>query len=129
MKPSNYYNKIAESYDRTRWLTAPIAEEVANFIIDLVSATPDTSFLEPGVGTGLNVIPLVKHGYSVTGIDISPEMLDCFRQKLGKVPSNLQLIHADASRLLFQDHSFDVVLTVHMLHAVSDWKALPEKWV
>jgi ubiquinone/menaquinone biosynthesis C-methylase UbiE len=51
-------------------------------------------------------------------------MLDCFRQKIGEVPSNLQLIHADASRLLFPDRSFDVVLTVHMLHAVFDWQTL-----
>ncbi len=123
MKQDNYYNKIADLYDHTRWLTEPVAEEVTDFILDLVGATSDTSFLEPGVGTGLNVIPLVKRGYSVTGIDISQEMLARFRQKLGEVPSNLQLICADASRLLFP-RSFDVVLTVHMLHAVSDWKAL-----
>lgn len=124
MKQDNYYNKIASLYDRTRWLTEPVAEGVADFILDLVGAAPNTSFLEPGVGTGLNVIPLVKRGYSVTGIDISQEMLDCFGQKLGIVPSNLQLIHADASRLMFPECSFDVVLTVHMLHAVADWKAL-----
>lgn len=124
MKQSSYYNKIADCYDRTRWLTAPVAEEVTDFILDLVGAMPDTSFLEPGVGTGLNVIPLVKRGYSVTGIDISQEMLDYFWQKLGEVPSNLHLIHADASRLLFPEGSFDVVLTVHMLHAVADWKVL-----
>jgi ubiquinone/menaquinone biosynthesis C-methylase UbiE len=124
MKQTNYYNKIAESYDRTRWLSEPVAAEVVDFILKLVGATPDTAFLEPGVGTGLNVIPLVKRGYPVTGIDISQEMLDRFRQKLGEVPSNLQLIHADASRLLFPDRSFDVGLTVHILHAVADWKVL-----
>ncbi len=124
MKQDNYYNKIASLYGHTRWLTEGVAEEVTNFIEDLVGAAPNTSFLEPGVGTGLNIIPLVKRGYSVTGIDISQEMLDCFGQKLGIVPSNLQLIHADASRLMFPECSFDVVLTVHMLHAVANWKAL-----
>jgi hypothetical protein len=55
MKPSNYYNEIADFYDRTRWLTEPVAEEVADFILVLVDATPDTAFLEPGAGTGLLV--------------------------------------------------------------------------
>lgn len=121
-KPNNYYDKIAHVYDQTRWLTESIAEEVADFILELVNATPETSFLEPGVGTGLNVLPFVKRSYSVTGIDVSPEMLDQFKQKLEKIPSNLKLINANASQLPFSDQSFDVVLTVHMLHTVSSQK-------
>jgi ubiquinone/menaquinone biosynthesis C-methylase UbiE len=96
VKKMNYYDSIAQIYDQTRWLTEPVAEEVADFILELVAATPETSFLEPGVGTGLNVLPFVRHGYSVTGIDISQEMLDQFRQKFNGTPPNLNLIHADA---------------------------------
>ncbi|NJR17477.1 MAG: class I SAM-dependent methyltransferase [Calothrix sp. CSU_2_0] len=123
MGKSNYYNNIAPIYDQTRWMTESVAEEVADFIIALVDANPKTSFLEPGVGTGLNVLPLVRRGYSVTGIDISQEMLNQFSQKLHKIPQNLKLIQTDASQLPFSDASFDVVLTVHMVHTVSNWKA------
>jgi ubiquinone/menaquinone biosynthesis C-methylase UbiE len=122
MVKSTYYDKIAHIYDQTRWLTEPIAEEVADFIIQLVNATPETSFLEPGIGTGLNVLPLVRRGYSVTGIDASQAMLEQLRRKLPKIPANFQLIHADASQLPFTNQSFDVVLTVHMIHTVVDWK-------
>jgi ubiquinone/menaquinone biosynthesis C-methylase UbiE len=118
----NYYDAIARVYDRTRWLTNSVAEEITDFILNLVNATPETTFLEPGVGTGLNVFPLVKRGYSVTGIDISQEMLARFRQKLGNIPVNLTLICGDASQLPFPDKSFDVILTVHMLHCVSNWR-------
>ncbi len=123
MKKFNYYDRIAQIYDQTRWLTESVAEEVADFILDLTCATLETSFLEPGVGTGLNVISLVRRGYSVTGIDISEEMLDRFRQKINGTPSNLKLRLADASQLPFPDNSFDVILTVHMIHTVSDWRA------
>lgn len=58
----------------------------------------------------------------MTGIDASQEMLDQFRQKLNVTPSNLKLIHGDTSQLAFPDNSFDVVLTVHMIHTVSDWR-------
>lgn len=122
MGKPNYYDNIAQIYDQTRWLTESVAEEVADFILELVDATPETSFLKPGVGTGLNVLPLVRRGYCVTGIDVSQEMLDQFRQKLHKIPQNLKLIHADASQLPFTDQSFDVVLTVHIVHTVSNWK-------
>jgi ubiquinone/menaquinone biosynthesis C-methylase UbiE len=122
MDKSNYYDNIAPIYDQTRWMTESVAEEVADSILELVDATPETSFLEPGVGTGLNVLPLVKRGYSVTGIDVSEEMLDQFRQKFDAIPPNLTLLQADASKLPFTDRKFDVVLTVHMVHTVSSWK-------
>lgn len=122
MSKANYYNRIAPIYDQTRWMTEAVAEDVADFILTLVEANPSTVFLEPGVGTGSNVLPLVKRGYSVTGIDISQEMLDQFRQKLQPMPNNLTLLQADASKLSFPDASFDVVLTVHMIHTVSDWQ-------
>lgn len=124
MEKCNYYDTIADIYDSTRWLTESVAEEVTDFIVELVKASSRTSFLEPGVGTGLNILPLVKRGYFVTGVDRSQEMLDQFRQKLTKIPKHLRLIHADASQLPFADQSFDVVLTVHMLHTVSNWRTL-----
>ncbi len=123
MNKPNYYDNIAQIYDQTRWLTESVAEEVADFIIDFTGATLATTFLEPGVGTGLNVLPLVKRGYSVTGIDISQEMLNQFQQKLNYPAPNLNLIHDDASKLPFPSDSFDIVLTIHMLHTVADWRA------
>jgi ubiquinone/menaquinone biosynthesis C-methylase UbiE len=122
MAKFNYYDNIAPIYDQTRWMTESVAEEVADYILRLVEATPETSFLEPGVGTGLNVLPLVKRGYSVTGIDLSEAMLNQIRQKLNPIPQNLTLLQADASKLPFLDQSFDVVLTVHMIHTVSNWQ-------
>lgn len=119
---SNYYDHIAPIYDETRWMTTAIAEDVADFVVNLVGATPTTSFLEPGVGTGLNVLPLVKRGYAVTGIDISEQMLDRFRQKFSVLPFNLTLLREDASQLPFPNNSFNVVLTVHMVHTVADWQ-------
>ena len=122
MNRFNYYDAIAPIYDQARWITTSVAEDVTDFILDLVGASSETAFLEPGVGTGLNVFPLVERGYQVTGVDISREMLDQFRQKFDAVPQNLTLIQADASQLPFPEQSFDVVLTVHMMHTISNWR-------
>ncbi|MDQ3234278.1 MAG: class I SAM-dependent methyltransferase, partial [Pseudobdellovibrionaceae bacterium] len=38
--------------------------------------------LEPAVGSGRVLIPLLKAGYQVEGFDISPEMLDSCKKRL-----------------------------------------------
>lgn len=47
------------SHDQTRWRAKAVAEGVADFMLVLVGANPETSFLEPSVGTRLNVLPLM----------------------------------------------------------------------
>ncbi|MEM9771123.1 MAG: class I SAM-dependent methyltransferase [Cyanobacteria bacterium P01_D01_bin.73] len=102
-----------------RWRDDAIASEVASFVLKLVKAKSETNFLEPGVGTGLNILPFVQRGYSVTGIDMSAEMLDQLQKKAGDQCSNLTLIRGDASTLPLADSSFDVVIAAHMSHGVS----------
>ncbi len=117
----NYYDWIARIYDATRPLPQVVSEQVTDCILHTVAATPKTTFLEPGIGTGRTSLPIIQRGYSYTGIDISKEMMDELRRKLGGVPGNLTLLQADASSLPFEDDSFDVVLTTHMLQCLPDW--------
>ena len=118
----HYYGQIANIYDATRAMPPEIDEQVTEHILNLVSATPETKFLEPGIGTGLNALPIIQRGYSYTGVDISKNMIDELRRKLQNIPNNLTLIQADASSLNFPDNSFDVVLMRHMLHLIPDWR-------
>jgi hypothetical protein len=53
MLKHNYYNEVAQIYDRTRWLTPSIAEEVTDFILNFTCTTSAISILEPGVGNEL----------------------------------------------------------------------------
>lgn len=120
----NYYDRIADIYDTTRAMPPEVDEKVTEFILSLVGATPETKFLELGIGTGLNALPIVKRGYSYTGVDISKEMLNQLRGKLEGVPHNLTLIQADASSLsMFENYAFDVILMRHMLHLIPDWRS------
>ncbi len=118
---SNYYNQIAHIYDATRPLPQIVSEQIADCILKIVAVTPETTFLEPGIGTGRTSLAIIRRGYSYTGIDISEEMMDQLRHKLAGVPHNLNLIQADASSLPFKNASFDVVLTTHVLHCLPDW--------
>ncbi|NEP87200.1 MAG: class I SAM-dependent methyltransferase [Okeania sp. SIO2C2] len=117
---NNYYDKIAHLYDATRPLPKLVSEKITDCILQLVEATPQTKFLELGIGTGRTGYSIVQRGYSYTGIDISQEMIEQLCGKFSKMPENLTLLQGDASTLPFENNFFDVVLTVHVLHCLQD---------
>lgn len=117
------FDHLAEDYDATRGLPPDTAAgQIADCILRLTHATPNTRFLEPGVGTGRIALPLVQRGYPYTGVDISEQMLDEFSRKAQGIPDRLTLIRADATSLPFADASFDVVLTSGLLYYIPDWR-------
>ena len=72
---------------------------------DLLEAAWQRIGLEPrtvldgGCGTGGHALELVRRGYSVTGVDRSPHMLEQARAKAGAAGSNLELVLADLTEL------------------------------
>jgi ubiquinone/menaquinone biosynthesis C-methylase UbiE len=121
------YDRIAHLYDRTRPLPAEISAKIGDRILEFVSATPETTFLEPGIGTGRTALPIIKKGYRYTGLDASENMMEQLRQKVQDFPHQLTLIQGNAVSLPFPDNTFDVVLTTHVLHLLPDWiEALKE---
>ncbi len=119
------FDQAADFYDQTRGFPAGIPEQIAEGIIRLTGATASTRCLEIGVGTGRIALPLIERGIHLTGVDISAKMMaklqDKVRQTLGQAP-NLELLVADATQLPFADQSFEVVITVHVLHLISAWR-------
>ena len=80
--------------------------------------------LEVGVGTGLSLPSYGPH-LSVTGIDLSPDMLGKARARAAREKlRNISGLHEmDASALAFPDESFDTVVAMYVLTVVPD----PEK--
>ena len=116
------FDRVADIYDQTRGLPHGVPEQIANRIVAVTASTPETQFLELGVGTGRIALPFVQQGYSYTGVDISEQMMDQFRAKLPAGTTNLSLLNGDVTDLPLADQSFDVAITVHLLHLVPEWK-------
>jgi demethylmenaquinone methyltransferase/2-methoxy-6-polyprenyl-1,4-benzoquinol methylase len=73
--------------------------------------------LDVATGTGLVARELLARGFRVTGLDQSPEMLACARERLG---GGVRLVEASADALPFPDASFDHVTFTYLLRYVED---------
>jgi len=111
------YRRWAPVYDYTFGRVADAGRKHAVKIIN----TRKGRVLEVGVGTGLS-LPCYGEHLSVTGIDLSPEMLDKAREKVTKKKlGNVDGLHEmDASALGFADESFDTVVAMYVMTVVPD---------
>lgn len=85
--------------------------------------------LEIGVGTGLS-LPRYKPDLDVTGIDLSPDMLAKAAQRVENLKlARKTLLVMDASRLAFDDASFDAAAVMYVMTVVPDPAAvMAEMW-
>lgn len=107
------YDKSMERFDR--WLFADGRAWVCS------RAYGDT--LEVAVGTGRN-LALYPGEVRLTGIDLSPGMLDITRERATRLDRNVDLRQADAQHLPFGDASFDTVVCTLGLCSVPDVDAV-----
>jgi phosphatidylethanolamine/phosphatidyl-N-methylethanolamine N-methyltransferase len=88
--------------------------------VNLLEIQPGDRLLEVGVGTGLS-LPLYPRDCSITGIDISEEMLRKAEQRVKELGMrSARLMVMDGSKLDFPDNSFDKVIATYVISAVPD---------
>ena len=78
----------------------------AAFAARVLDLAPGARVLDLGCGGGRHSAPLAEAGFSVVGLDLSPELLAAARTRLG--PSG-RLVRADMRALPFAERSFDAV--------------------
>lgn len=97
----------------------PLAAE----LVDAVLVGPDDRVLDVACGTGNVALTAWRGGAQVTGVDITPAMLDAARERAAVIDADVDWREGDAAALPFPDDSFDVTLSClgHMF--VPDAKA------
>ena len=94
--------------------------------VQLLEIQPDERLLVPGVGTGLD-LPIIPSGVKTVAADISSEMIDQAKHKIGGKQTSLVIM--DAQNSGFADRSFDAVLLNLVLSVVPDGQAaFREAW-
>ena len=84
----------------------------------------DGSALEVGAGSGAMAADLLDRFPSLrlTATDVDPHMVLAAGRRLARYGERAAVAQADATRLPFDDDSFDLALSFLMLHHVGNWE-------
>jgi SAM-dependent methyltransferase len=112
---NSHFDTIAEVYDEA--LPAHVVEHYLRKRTRYVVAhCPRGKGLDVGCGTGVLASRLADAGYQMSGIDPSDGMLDVLRART----PGIEAVQASGTELPFDDDSFDLVLTVAVMHHIAD---------
>lgn len=110
------YRRIAPSYDLFMRVYDALVVRGGR---EWVGSRARGRVLEIGIGTGLNLAHYPRDS-ELTGIDLSPEMLDLARRRAGQLGRHVELSIGDAASLRFADTSFDTVVFTFALSTIPD---------
>jgi SAM-dependent methyltransferase len=109
------YDGVADWYEREfigTGLADPPREAVRRLLGD-----GEGSLLDVGCGTGYFTSLVAQHGWTVTGVDVSEDMLRHARNR------GIHVVRADGSALPFPDDAFDAVLSMWTHTDIDDFGA------
>lgn len=112
----NRYNRVARCYDL---MEKPMEKgKFSKWRRELTREVTGNT-LEVGIGTGKN-IPYYPEDVKLTGIDFSKNMLKKAKSKYRDDPRNIRFIEMDAQDMIFDDNTFDTVVTSCVFCSVPD---------
>jgi ubiquinone/menaquinone biosynthesis C-methylase UbiE len=84
----------------------------------------EADVLEVGSGGGYNAEALLElfPNWRITATDYDAGMVELARRRLSAFGSRVRLERADATALKYEDHSFDLVIAIGVLHHVGAWE-------
>ena len=119
--PADHYkdDAIARSYDRKRFssLSGRFFNNLEKRLIRKAFSelARDSVIGDVPCGTGRLAEVLLDSGFSVVGIDISPEMLATARERLDRFGERFRSVTSDAKTLADTGHRFDAALCARVL--------------
>lgn len=105
-----------KDHQRAMWASfAPSAiftTPVAAHLVSFAGVQAGLKILDVGTGTGVVAITAARHGAYVTGLDLTPELLEQAKEDAA-IAGHAEIIwqEGDAEALPYADNSFDLVLS------------------
>jgi demethylmenaquinone methyltransferase/2-methoxy-6-polyprenyl-1,4-benzoquinol methylase len=110
---SQMFDNISGNYDNlNRVISFGIDVKWRKKILKLVSDTQPETILDIATGTGdLAILMAQTQAGKITGLDISPGMLEVGRKKIAarQLSGRIEMILADSEQIPFADSSFDAI--------------------
>lgn len=117
MDNKNFWNRYAKLYDfEINRFSGKAYKEMYRLMAGVLSS--DLDVLEVATGTGLIAVNIAAHVRHLEATDFSPKMISKAKKK--KAPGNVHFSVEDATKLSFEDTSFDAVIISNALHIMPD---------
>lgn len=113
------YKNSTKFYDT---VVGPATTTLRKIVLKMILPKKGMRLLEVGCGTGLNLKLYQEAEYEIHGIDLSPSMVKAANKKLGE---HADIRVGDASKMPYQDNSFDLVVAMFTLHEMPGSIRLP----
>jgi ubiquinone/menaquinone biosynthesis C-methylase UbiE len=85
--------------------------------------------LDVGCGTGFLALRFAELGHTVTGIDLSPQMIDRARRKAEQAGQQIDFRVGDAAALDYPDEAYDLVTARHVIWNLPNPQRGIAEWV
>ncbi len=89
-------------------ISRPIAP-VSERLVAMLGAVAGKELLDVATGTGNLAVPAAQAGARVTGLDLTPELLEAARGRAQEQGLEITFLEGDAEQLPFAEDSFDLV--------------------
>lgn len=110
-------------------LHSPMSERWLYEIKKQLPQDKNLRILDVGCGAGFFSVLLAKEGYQVTGVDLTPDMVENARTLAEEEKTDCEFFVMDAENLRFADESFDVVISRNLTWTLPDVKSAYREWV
>lgn len=90
---------------------AAVFMPIAARLVDAAAVGPNDRVLDVACGTGNVALTASRRGADVTGVDITPAMLEEAREQAAVTGADIKWQEGDAAALPFRDDTFDVTLS------------------
>ena len=110
-------------------LHSPMSERWLYEIKNQLPQDRNLRVLDVGCGAGFFSVLLAKEGYQVTGVDLTPDMIENARILAAEEKTVCDFLVMDAENLSFADESFDVVISRNLTWTLPDVKSAYREWV
>lgn len=110
-------------------LHSPMSERWLYEIKNQLPQDRNLRILDVGCGAGFFSVLLEKEGYQVTGVDLTPDMVENARTLAEEEKTDCEFFVMDAENLRFADESFDVVISRNLTWTLPDVKSAYREWV
>jgi ubiquinone/menaquinone biosynthesis C-methylase UbiE len=98
--------------------------ELVESLIQLINMAGIERVLEVGCGFGTVAAHLTeRHSLHVAGSDVDPDQIQ-LAKTVNQTSPCLQFLTADATKLPFEEQSFDMVLSFKVMHHIPGWESV-----